>query len=92
MHVGSGDNTYKWGGNWASVPDTESARTGFAHHGVVFTETGDVMTFHQTDSTLHLCTALAVVLRPASRLVAGSSCTYSYFYFPIRALVCQRLV
>ena len=52
MRVGSGDNTYEWQENWAKIPDSESARTGWAHHGVVVTEGGDVVAFHQGDPTI----------------------------------------
>ena len=52
MRVGSGENSYEWIDNWARIPDTESARTGWAHHGVVVTEVGDVITFHQSDRTV----------------------------------------
>ena len=52
MRVGSGENIYEWIDNWARIPDTESARTGWAHHGVVVTEAGDVIAFHQSDRTV----------------------------------------
>ena len=51
MQVGGGENTYQWIDNWARTPDTESARTGWAHHGVVATEAGDVIAFHQAGAT-----------------------------------------
>ena len=51
MHVGSGRAKYEWIDNWAQIPETESARTGWAHHGVVISETGDVIAFHQADRT-----------------------------------------
>jgi len=47
MRIGSGDNAYEWIENWAGVPDSDSARTGWSHHGVVITESGDVISFHQ---------------------------------------------
>lgn len=52
MRVGSGDNTYQWNEDWASVPDSENARNGWAHHGLVVTESGDVITFHPSDATI----------------------------------------
>ena len=52
MRIGTGANTYEWIENWAKIPDTESARAGWAHHGVVVSETGDVITFHQEDKTV----------------------------------------
>ena len=52
MRTGSGQQTYEWIDRWARIPDTESARAGWAHPGVVVTEAGDVITFHQGDPTV----------------------------------------
>ena len=52
MRIGSGENTYQWDEGWAKLPDTESVRNGWAHHGVAVTESGDVVTFHPGDSTI----------------------------------------
>ena len=52
MRIGSGDYTYDWIGNWAKIPDTPSARTGWAHHGVVVTDADEVILFHQLDPTV----------------------------------------
>ena len=47
MRVGSSQNTYEWVENWAKIPDTESARTGWSHTGAVVTESGNIVTYHQ---------------------------------------------
>jgi hypothetical protein len=52
MRIGSGEHTYEWLEKWAKIPDTESARTGKAHHGIVISETGNVISFHQADPTV----------------------------------------
>ena len=52
MYVGSGKNIYEWIDNWAMIPDTESARTGWAHIGIVVTESGDIITGHQDDPVI----------------------------------------
>ncbi len=52
MRVGTGDHTYEWQEDWAQIPDTESARTGWAHSGVAVTASGDVITFHPGDPVL----------------------------------------
>jgi DNA-binding beta-propeller fold protein YncE len=52
MRVGEGANTYEWVEDWAKIPATESARSGWAHHGVVVSEAGDVISFHQQDGTV----------------------------------------
>ena len=49
MRIGTGDNIYEWVGDWAKIPDTESARKGWAHHGVVVTEASGIVAFHQAD-------------------------------------------
>ena len=52
MRVGSGVASYDWIDYWASVLDSESARTGWAHHGLAVTQAGDVVTFHQDNRTV----------------------------------------
>ena len=52
MRVGSGENIYEWIDSWARIPDSESARMGWAHPGIVVTEVGDIMTCHQGGPTV----------------------------------------
>ena len=52
MRIGSGEQTYEWIDGWASVPDSESARMGWAHPGIVVTEAGEVITAHAGDPTV----------------------------------------
>jgi DNA-binding beta-propeller fold protein YncE len=52
MRISSGRHTYEWLDHWARIPDTESARTGWAHHGVVVSETGSIIAFHQAEPTV----------------------------------------
>ena len=54
MLIGSGEFTYEWVDDWARIPDTESSRSGWAHPGVVVSETALVATFHQADPTVLL--------------------------------------
>lgn len=49
MRIGSGEHTYEWIENWAKIPDTESARTGYAHHGIAVTQAGRVVAYHQDE-------------------------------------------
>ena len=51
MRVGSGDHTYRWIEDWANVPDSESTRKGWSHHGIVVSDTGDIISYHQSDGT-----------------------------------------
>lgn len=52
MRVGREENVYEWEEKWAKIPDTHSARTGWAHHDIVISETGKVVAFHQADPTV----------------------------------------
>ncbi|MCI0830949.1 MAG: hypothetical protein J4N67_12540, partial [Chloroflexi bacterium] len=52
MRIGSGSNTYEWQDSWASIPESESAQTGWAHHGVTVTESGQIITYHPGDPTM----------------------------------------
>ena len=47
MRIGSGEFTYEWHENWATIPDTESGRSNGRTHGVVVSKTGDVLVFNQ---------------------------------------------
>jgi hypothetical protein len=47
MRVGSGEFTYEWHENWASIPDTEGGRQSGRTHGVVASKTGDILVFSQ---------------------------------------------
>ena len=52
MRIGSGGHTYEWMDSWAKIPDDDSARRGWAHPGIVVTESGDVITCHYGDPTI----------------------------------------
>jgi len=45
--VGEGEHIYEWVEDWAGVPDSDNARTGWAHPGMVVTDAGYIITFHQ---------------------------------------------
>ena len=49
MRVGSGENVYEWIGDWADIPESDSSRMGWAHPGIVVTESGNVITCHPGD-------------------------------------------
>ena len=49
MQVGSKENTYDWVDNWAKIPESDSSRMGWAHPGIVVTESGNVITCHPGD-------------------------------------------
>ena len=49
MRVGSEENSYDWLDNWAKIPESDSSRAGWAHPGIVVTESGNVITCHPGD-------------------------------------------
>ena len=49
MRVGSKENSYDWVDNWAQIPESDSSRMGWAHPGIVVTESGNVITCHPGD-------------------------------------------
>ena len=46
MRIGSGSAKYEWVDGWGHLPETDSARRGWAHPGIVVSESGRVITFH----------------------------------------------
>ena len=47
MQISGGGHTYEWHEHWARTPDTESSRANGRTHGVVVSQTGRVIVFHQ---------------------------------------------
>jgi len=47
MQIGTGDYTYNWIDNWATVPESESATANGRTHGVCELKDGSVIVFHQ---------------------------------------------
>ena len=52
MRIGTGEHSYEWIEEWAEIPDSESARSGFSHTGVIVTGAQHVVTFHPRDRAL----------------------------------------
>jgi len=52
MIVGSSGHAYEWIENWAKIPETDSTRGGWAHHGVAVTGSGRVVTCQQDVSRI----------------------------------------
>ena len=46
MRVGSEEHSYNWIDNWAKIPESDSSRNGWAHPGIVATQSGNVLTSH----------------------------------------------
>ena len=52
MRIGTGVSTYEWQENWVKYPTSESLNSGWSHHGVAISETGDIITYHPADPTV----------------------------------------
>ncbi len=50
LHTGRGRHSFRWVDGWSKLPSIESARAGWAHHGLAITEKGQVLAFHQGES------------------------------------------
>ena len=46
MQTGNSHHNYSWHEKWAKLPDSNSVRDGWAHHGISVSKTGDVISFH----------------------------------------------
>ena len=47
MRVGSGEHSYKWIDGWTRLPDTKMGRLDKTHHGMVVTDSQEVIMFHE---------------------------------------------
>ena len=47
MRIGGGEHAYQWIDNWVRLPDAQPGKEDYAHHGVVVTEAGRIMVFHE---------------------------------------------
>jgi hypothetical protein len=52
VRVAAGPHAFEWQGDWFRLPDSPSARRGWAHPGLAVTGAGQVVTFHQGDPTV----------------------------------------
>ena len=76
MRIGTGRHTYEWIDNWAKVPDSESAQSGWAHTDVVVTQSGEIVTYHQGDPTVLVFDSDGDLLRSFdTRLTEGHGMT-----------------
>ena len=50
MQLSAGDYKFKWQGDWAQLPSGDSVPRGWAHHGMAFSNHGQIISFHPTES------------------------------------------
>jgi sugar lactone lactonase YvrE len=64
MRVGSGEYAYEWIDNWAKIPDSETRRDGWAHHGVVYSpQRQQIIAFHPGEPNLLFFTPDGVLVQ-----------------------------
>lgn len=62
MRVSAGNLEFEWMGDWAELPSEETVARGWSHHGMAFSNEGQIVTFHPTKS-------LVIILTPTGELV-----------------------
>ena len=63
MRVSAGDLEFDWIGDWASLPAASSVPRGWAHHGMAFSNEGEIVTFHPTESLVVILTTEGELVR-----------------------------
>jgi hypothetical protein len=63
MRVSAGDLEFDWIGDWAQLPSTNSVSRGWAHHGMAFSNEGQIVTFHPTESLVVILTTEGELVR-----------------------------
>lgn len=58
-----GNVEYEWIDGWAQVPESPAARSGWAHHGIVATASGELVTYHPGDPVALVFDAMGKLLR-----------------------------
>jgi hypothetical protein len=78
MRIEVGGRTYTWLDNWAKLPDTASARTGWAHPGLAVSAADEVFTYHPGDPQVLVFDRDGALLRSiATGLTEGHGITLS---------------
>jgi DNA-binding beta-propeller fold protein YncE len=64
MRIGSNGQTYEWVEQWAHIPDTPSGRENGRTHGVVVSESGNILVFNQANPAV-------LTYNPAGELIGS---------------------
>lgn len=76
--IGSGQQTYQWIENWAQIPDSDGARSGWAHPGMAVTDADEIITCHPGEPTLMVFDRDGHLLRTIpTGLVEGHGITFA---------------
>lgn len=63
MRIGTNEHAYDWIGDWARIPESASARDGWAHPGLAVSAANEIITFHQGDPTVLVFDQSGALLR-----------------------------
>jgi hypothetical protein len=63
MRVSAGDIEFEWVGDWAELPSGETVATGWAHHGMAFSNEDQIVTFHPAKSLIIILTTEGELIR-----------------------------
>jgi hypothetical protein len=63
MQISAGDLNFEWMGDWATLPSSDSVAAGWAHHGMAFSNDGQIVTFHPTKSLVVILTTEGELVR-----------------------------
>ncbi len=63
MRIDCGPLSYEWIDCWATLPDPEMAKDGWAHPGIQVTDTGEVVTFHPSEPKVLVLDRSGALLR-----------------------------
>jgi hypothetical protein len=63
MRVSAGELEFDWIGDWAQLPSSEMVARGWSHHGMAFSNEGQIVTFHPTESLVVILTTEGELVR-----------------------------
>ena len=63
MRVSAGDLEFEWMGDWAELPSKETVARGWSHHGMAFSNEGQIVTFHPTKPLVIILTTEGKLVR-----------------------------
>lgn len=52
LQIGTSPFRYEWISDWGAIPDPESAKSGWAHHGMAVATSGEIIGIHPAKSTV----------------------------------------
>jgi hypothetical protein len=63
MQISAGELNFEWNDDWGALPAADSVAEGWAHHGMAFSNEGQIVTFHPTQSMVVILTTDGELVR-----------------------------